>query len=45
MRDALQYTGAGGFDFVPHLMTRLTKTELSWRISDHYPLWAEFSTR
>ena len=41
----LQYTGAGGFDFVPHLMTRLTKTELSWRISDHYPLWAEFRTR
>jgi endonuclease/exonuclease/phosphatase family metal-dependent hydrolase len=23
----------------------LTKTQLSWRISDHYPLWAEFSTR
>ena len=41
----LQYAGAGGFDFVPHLMTRLTKPELSWRISDHYPLWVEFSTR
>jgi hypothetical protein len=26
-------------------MTRLTKTELSWRICDHYPLWAEFTTR
>ena len=23
----------------------LTKAQLSWRISDHYPLWAEFSTR
>jgi endonuclease/exonuclease/phosphatase family metal-dependent hydrolase len=43
---SLTYTGnAGGFDFVPHLMTTLTKTELSWRISDHYPLWAEFTTR
>jgi len=39
----LQYTGAaGGFDFVPHLMTTLSRNELSWRISDHYPLWAEF---
>jgi exonuclease III len=39
----LQYTGAaGGFDFVPHLMRDLSKNELSWRISDHYPLWAEF---
>ena len=41
----LQYAGAGTFDFVPHLMTSLSKTELSWRISDHYPLWAEFGTR
>lgn len=42
----LRYTGAaGGFDFVPHVMEALTKTELSWRVSDHYPLWAEFSTR
>lgn len=42
----LAYTGAaGGFDFVPHVMTSLTKTELSWRVSDHYPLWAEFGTR
>jgi endonuclease/exonuclease/phosphatase family metal-dependent hydrolase len=43
---SLRYTGnAGGFDFVPQLMTSLTKTELSWRISDHYPLWAEFACR
>jgi endonuclease/exonuclease/phosphatase family metal-dependent hydrolase len=42
----LKYTGAaGGFDFVPHLINDLTKTELSWRVSDHYPLWAEFATR
>ncbi len=43
---SLRYTGrAGGFDFVPHVMNSLTKTELSWRISDHYPLWVEFATR
>ena len=41
----LQYMAAGGFDFVPHLTTRLTEAELSWRISDHYPLWAELTTR
>jgi hypothetical protein len=33
---------AGTFDFIPHVMTGLTKNEVSWRISDHYPLWAEF---
>jgi endonuclease/exonuclease/phosphatase family metal-dependent hydrolase len=42
---SLEFTGAaGGVDFVPHLMTSLTRSELSWRISDHYPLWAEFAT-
>lgn len=33
---------AGSFDFIPHIMTGLTRNEISWRISDHYPLWAEF---
>lgn len=33
---------AGSFDFLPHLLGSLTRTEASWRISDHYPLWAEF---
>jgi hypothetical protein len=33
---------AGSFDFIPHAMTELTKNEISWRISDHYPIWAEF---
>lgn len=33
---------AGSFDFIPHIMTGLTRTEISWRISDHYPLWTEF---
>lgn len=33
---------AGSFDFIPHVMTGLTKNEVSWRISDHHPLRAEF---
>lgn len=28
--------------FIPHVLTGLTKTEISWRISDHYPLWMGF---
>ena len=45
---SLNYTGRGGtFDFTQAaLRTRgLTTNQLSWRISDHYPLWVEFSTR
>ena len=42
---SLHATAAGGFDFVPRLLGDLTKTALSWRISDHYPLWVEFSVR
>lgn len=34
---------AGSFDFVPHVLADLTRSQLSWRISDHYPLWVEFS--
>ena len=42
----LGYTGrAGRFDFVPVVLTGLTRTEQSWRMSDHYPLWAEFRIR
>jgi hypothetical protein len=42
----LAYENLGGnFDFVPALQHSLTTTELSWRISDHYPLWASFSVR
>lgn len=41
---SLSYTGAaGGFDFVPHVFPTLSKTQLSWRMSDHYPLWVEFA--
>ena len=42
--DGLTYTGRGGsFDFVPHALRDLTRTQVSWRLSDHYPLWLEFS--
>lgn len=33
---------AGSFDFIPHVFRELTRSEVSWRISDHYPLWCEF---
>jgi hypothetical protein len=42
---SLTSTAAGHFDFVPHLLGELEKTALSWKISDHYPLWTEFSVR
>jgi endonuclease/exonuclease/phosphatase family metal-dependent hydrolase len=40
----IRYSKAGGFDFTKSLYanTDLTKTQKSWKISDHYPLWAEF---
>ena len=41
----LESLAAGTFDFVPLLLGSLDKTGLSWKISDHYPLWVEFSTR
>jgi hypothetical protein len=33
----------GSFDFVPLAFQDLTTMQLSWRISDHYPLWVEFT--
>ena len=43
----LKYLRGGAFDFVGVALKslNLTKTQLSWRISDHYPLWAEFSVQ
>ncbi|MHA7289528.1 hypothetical protein ACX80V_07780 [Arthrobacter sp. MDT3-24] len=32
----------GSFDFIPHAFRGLSRSEVSWRISDHYPLWCEF---
>jgi endonuclease/exonuclease/phosphatase family metal-dependent hydrolase len=41
---SLTHTDHGGsFDFVPHAFTGLSRTQLSWRISDHFPLWVEFT--
>jgi endonuclease/exonuclease/phosphatase family metal-dependent hydrolase len=44
---SLTYLQGGHLDFVGSVLTsrNLTKQQLSWRISDHYPLWAEFLTR
>jgi len=39
----LRPTGlAGGFDFVPHVYSELDRRAVSWRLSDHVPLWCEF---
>jgi endonuclease/exonuclease/phosphatase family metal-dependent hydrolase len=41
---SLTPTGAAGsFDFVGHVHRHLTRQQLSWRISDHLPLWVEFA--
>ena len=44
---SIDYKRGGVFNFGPHVLRRreLTPTQLSWRISDHLPLWAEFATR
>jgi endonuclease/exonuclease/phosphatase family metal-dependent hydrolase len=44
---SLTYLRSGSFDFVDRVLVgrHYSKTQLSWRISDHYPLWAEFLTR
>jgi len=44
---SLQYSRGGSFDFTQAALKsrNLTKEQLSWCISDHYPLWAEFKVR
>lgn len=44
---SLKYERGGGFDFTRMALRsrNLTKVQLSWHISDHYPLWVEFSVR
>ena len=34
----------GNFDFLPHVYTDtpLSRSSISYRVSDHYPLWVEF---
>ena len=41
---SLEFVGAGSYDFVQTAMINrgLTKRSLSFMMSDHYPLWAEF---
>lgn len=41
----LNFLQGGNYDFVGKVLTsrNLTKQQLSWHISDHYPLWAEFA--
>jgi endonuclease/exonuclease/phosphatase family metal-dependent hydrolase len=41
----LQVSSAHWFDFVPLLKGSLSDLGLSWKISDHFPLWVEFSVR
>ncbi|MEJ2701332.1 MAG: endonuclease/exonuclease/phosphatase family protein [Sedimentisphaerales bacterium] len=43
-RLSMDYVQGGGFDFLPHVYggTDLSKFSISYRISDHYPLWVEF---
>lgn len=42
----LNYSGrAGRFEWSAHLLTDVSAITKTWRISDHYPLWAEFSMR
>ncbi|MDQ4134502.1 MAG: endonuclease/exonuclease/phosphatase family protein [Actinomycetota bacterium] len=42
-RLTLEYTGrAGGFDFQPFVLTEMSAKDVSWRMSDHLPLWCEF---
>lgn len=41
-RLSMEYARSGSFDFTKSVMTSLTDQKLSWRMSDHYPLWAEF---
>jgi endonuclease/exonuclease/phosphatase family metal-dependent hydrolase len=40
----LRYTShAGRFEWTRYLLTDLSNVAKSWRISDHYPLWAQFA--
>ncbi len=40
----LQLRSAGGFDFVPLLYRDIgmPRSQMQYRVSDHYPLWVEF---
>lgn len=40
---SLPFVNAGTFDFTDNLVPADTQNQLSWRISDHFPLWCEFA--
>ena len=42
---SLHYLRGGSYDFTVHALPGrgLTRQQLSWCLSDHYPLWTEFS--
>jgi endonuclease/exonuclease/phosphatase family metal-dependent hydrolase len=42
---SMNYSKGGGFDYLPHVYTdtNLSKNSISYRMSDHYPLWVEFA--
>jgi endonuclease/exonuclease/phosphatase family metal-dependent hydrolase len=44
---SMDLLAAGNYDFVPLLWdeSKYSKLQHSWMISDHYPLWTEFSIR
>lgn len=44
---SMNYIKGGNFDFVGKVLRNrgFTTQQLSWMMSDHYPLWAEFSIR
>jgi endonuclease/exonuclease/phosphatase family metal-dependent hydrolase len=46
LKPPLRYESRGGnFDFRPVLQRSLSNVALSWKISDHFPLWVSFSVR
>ena len=40
---SMPFINAGTFDFTNDLIPADTEAQLSWRISDHLPLWCEFA--
>ncbi|MPZ98928.1 MAG: endonuclease [Dehalococcoidia bacterium] len=41
----MRYLSGGYVDFPAAVYPRATRQTLQWRVSDHYPLWTEFSQR
>lgn len=39
---SMRYQASGYVDFADVVYPHMPKSQMQWRISDHYPLWAEF---